>query len=134
MRPKVKDINTPIYRLSGDPSNRGANYGANNKYHHGYDPDEDTEDTFSRNVRFAATPDLVFEDMASLIQLCSNTPEHAQASPWAGKRISKKFVDVRYDTDLDSPKRCSPFNSDEEEEEDDYEDLRIRGLKIQNQR
>lgn len=134
MRPKVKTINNRISRLSSAPSTGSGNVGVINKFHHGYDPDDDTEDAFSRNVRFAATPDLVFEDMASLVQLCSNTPEHAQASPWAGKRISKKVNDIRYDTDLDSPKRFSPFNSDEEEDEDDYEDLRIRGLKIQNQR
>ena len=110
----MKTINNRISRLSSDPSNRGGSVADINKYHHGYDPDEDTEDAFSRNVRFAATPDLVFEDMASLMLLCSNTPEHAQASPWAGKRISKKLNDVRYDTDLESPKRFSPFNCEKE--------------------
>ena len=130
MRPKLKTVNSRISRLP----NSVPSSGAINKYHHGYDPDEDTDDTFSRNVRFAATPDLVFEDMASLMQLCSNTPEHAQASPWAGKRISKRFRVVQYDTDFDSSQKCSPLNSDDEEDEDDYEDLRIRGLKIHNQR
>ena len=132
MRPKVKKLNSRVTRLSGVPSSAAG--GGINKYQHGYDPGEDTEDTFLRNVRFAATPDLVFEDMASLIQLCSNTPEHAAASPWAGKRISKKFYDFRYDTDMESTKQYSPVNSEEDEDEDDYEDLRIRGLKIQNQR
>ena len=129
MRPKVKPVNGQLPRLPNVPSSSNRN-----KYYHGYDPDDDTSDAFSRNVRFAATPDLVFEDMVSLMQLCSNTPEHAQASPWAGKRISKKFNVIRYDTDLDSPTRLSPLNSEEEDEEDDYEDLRVRGLKIQNQR
>ena len=129
MRPKVKTVNNRVTNLSSVPSSGGLN-----KYRHSYDHDEDTEDAFSRNVRFAATPDLVFEDMASLIQLCSNTPEHAQASPWAGKRISRKFNSPRYDTDLDSPKMFSPSNSEDDEDEDNYEDLRIRGLKIQNQR
>ena len=134
MRPKVKTINNRISRLPSAPSSRSGNVGVFNKHQHGYDPDEDTEDAFSRNVRFAATPDLVFEDMVSLMQLCSNTPEHAQASPWAGKRISKKFHDLRYDTDMETPLQFSPINSEDDEDEDDYEDLRVRGLKIQNQR
>ena len=124
----MKPVNSQLSRLPNVPSSSNRN-----KYYHGYDPDDDTSDAFSRNVRFAATPDLVFEDMVSLMQLCSNTPEHAQASPWAGKRISKKFNVIRYDTDLDSPTRLSPLNSEDEDEEDDYEDLRVRGLKIQNQ-
>ena len=103
------------------------------KYHHSYN-DEDTEDGFSRNVRFAATPDLVFEDMASLIQLCSNTPEHAQASPWAGKRISKRYNAERYNAGVDTSRIFYATDSEDDEDEDNYEDLRIRGLKIQNQR
>ena len=131
MKPKVKNMNNRVSRLSGIQPSAGSGI---HKYQHGYDPGEETEDTFSRNVRFAATPDLVFEDMVSLIQLCSNTPEHASASPWAGKRISKKFHDLRYDTDMETPLQFSPINSEDDEDEDDYEDLRVRGLKIQNQR
>lgn len=128
MRPKVKKVNSRVSRLSYAPSNH-----LSTKYHHPYDQDGDTEDGISRNVRFAATPDLVAEDMASLMQLCSNTPEHTQASPWAGKKVSRKPNIVRYDTDFDSPGVLSPVNS-EDDQEDDYEDLRIRGLKIHNQR
>ena len=128
MRPKVKKGNSRVSSLSYAPSNRPSS-----KYHHAYDRDGDTEDGFSRNVRFAATPDLVAEDMASLMQLCSNTPEHAQVSPWVGKKNPRKVNVVRYDADFDSPGLLSPVNS-EDEEEDDYEDLRIRGLKIHNQR
>ena len=131
MRPKVKNMNNRVSRLSAVQPTSG---GGINRYQHGYDPGEETDDTFARNVRFAATPDLVFEDMASLIQLCSNTPEHASASPWAGKRISKRIHDYRYETDTDTPLQYSPLNSEDDEDEDDYEDLRIRGLKIQNQR
>ena len=95
-----------------------------------------TEDCASRNVRFAATPDLVAEDMASLMQLCPCTPDHAQASPWAGKRISRKKPDSYiYGKIFGSNHMLSLTSSTGDEEvDDDYEDLRVRGLKIHNQR
>ena len=124
----MKKGNSRVSSLSYAPSNR-----VSSRHHRTYDQNGDTDDGFSRNVRFAATPDLVAEDMASLMQLCSNTPEHTQVSPWVGKKISRKVNAVRYDADFNSPGLLSPVNS-EDEEEDDYEDLRIRGLKIHNQR
>ena len=124
----MKKRNSRVSSLTYAPSNS-----LSSKYHRAYDQNGDTDDGFSRNVRFAATPDLVAEDMASLMQLCSNTPEHAQVSPWVGKKIPRKVSVVRYDADFNGSGLLSPVNS-EDDEEDDYEDLRIRGLKIHNQR
>lgn len=72
-------------------------------------------------VRFAATPSLVNEDLTSLVEICHKSMVH-QNWPISCSEKQKK-------SDCKEQQPYVPPN-----DEEIYEDLRKRGLKIKNQR